>query len=1661
MKGKFTKSCGKKILAFVLAFLMVPTLLPIDVFAQAAVQNGTYYQSPNAGDYGSPGAGDYDSPSAEDYVTRGTIWTDPDVSSSSWIYIYDYDRKGVQYALTTSEDEKRILRVMDSNRDVQMAVCDLEHNILAIGVNTLSYHYVADKTYYIIFNYVDGGNGSFEVETESLCESGLRFDPGVTSYNETIKTEPNEQVTLTVPQVLSDNPDDVYEYHWIVGGNDYPWTDLETDEETITSMPVDRPLIYECRVTIVSGESGDEDAEEEVIEARFDVSVENHLQLVDETQSNTTKSVYLYPGTETVLQAPEVTCDQGSVQYTWYKDELVEDEDGDSYPTEVKVGVEDSYTVEAKNEESSECEIVRLEIMDEFHNELHFWYDVYTQKYIAFADGYSWNGESSYEQSLYYDMGTMAILEAPEVSSNIPGIEQKLNYQWYKQDTSTNNRVMLEGETNSKLIVKVDDRYEIYWCEVTTSEPMDDTITNRFNDAKLEAEYDITGRATESITFTNGNSYAYSNVAVKPKGSVTLKTQAVKFAYPDTLTYQWYVVDNASNFQVTLLKGENGSTLKLDNVEKNRQYMCSITSPYSTNAVNESFMVNVDNEFYLKGTRDQSRSVVKSVDKGSKVTLKVPEVQGIDIEDLTYRWYDYKTYQQLGDGKTYVITDCQKNQNIVCAVSDKFGNNVREFTDVTINNDLQFSYTDSQKNDKNQECYKQRYYRRISIKPGKSLKLSLPKITANDTSDMTYQWGYSNQGMADLVDCSGNVYDLGTNVKSGLYYAYVNDKYGNELIADYTVNVENNLRYTEDASTKMIKVSPEGTTTLHASKATADSGKLHYAWYSTSAAYYDGSQMLQDKQPRYNVTPIMNPTLATETDSLEINNSTTAAYACVISDDYGNEIVQYFDVSQKDSVGFSDTDSRVKVNATQYAGTTDKTVTLKSNAVKRDGQNSYAWYKYSTYNYDNKDYYSNYMSITGNEDTCQVTVEANKNQLFACVSTDSSGYSVIDLYEFRIPSTQYSVTYAANGGDGATVPQAQFVKKNGTITITSDKPTRTGYTFSSWNTKKDGSGTKYLAGDKIKMTKNVVLYARWSANKYTVSYDANGGKGTMDAQTLTYNKETTLTKNAFSRTGYKFVGWNTASDGTGTSYKDAESVKNMTSQAKGKVTLYAQWKANTYNVVFDGNGSTSGSMTKQAFTYNKSQKLTANAFERTGYVFTGWNTATDGSGKTYADQASVKNLKSRGTCTLYAQWKPNVYTVTFDGNGSKSGSVADQKFTYNKSQALTANAFKKTGYTFSSWNTAADGSGKTYKNKASVKNLTSEVNGKVTLYARWSANKYKVVFEAHGGKGTMDAQTFTYNKSQNLTPNAFSRTGYTFVGWNTKTDGSGKSYENAASVKNLTSRANGTVTLYAVWKANTYRVSFDGNGSTSGSMDAQNFTYNKSQALTSNAFKKSGYTFTGWNTKADGSGKAYANAGSVKNLTSKANGTVKLYAQWKANAYKVAFYANDNSATGSMSKQSFTYDKSQKLTSNAFKKSGYTFIGWNTKADGTGKSYGNKATVNNLTTKSNGTVKLYAQWAKSSYKVKYSKNNPQLEDGSKVEVSGSMSTQSMKYSSSTALRKNTFACDGYEFTGWNTKADGSGVTYTDQQKVKIVTKGTITLYAQWNKINSDQEETLE
>ena len=376
---------------------------------------------------------------------------------------------------------------------------------------------------------------------------------------------------------------------------------------------------------------------------------------------------------------------------------------------------------------------------------------------------------------------------------------------------------------------------------------------------------------------------------------------------------------------------------------------------------------------------------------------------------------------------------------------------------------------------------------------------------------------------------------------------------------------------------------------------------------------------------------------------------------------------------------------------------------------------------------------------------------------------------------------------------------------------------KTGNTFSNWNTVADGSGTQYAPAAVFAIGANTILYAQWRAS---VAYNGNGNTGgsvPVDGSSPYLNGATvTVLGNTGSlvRTGYAFVRWNTAANGSGTNYSPTN-----TFTISADTVLYAQWSV-TYTLSYDGNGSTGGTAPVDGLSpYVNGSNVTVlgntGALVKTGYTFSHWNTAANGSGFSH----SPSDVFSIGANTiLYAQWTAlGNYSVTYNGNGATGGSVPlDGSSPYIDGSTVTVlgntGSLVKTGFAFANWNTAANGSGTSY-----TSGNTFTIHSDTTLYAQWTPlATYTLTYNGNGNtSGTVPVDgSSPYFDGGTVTvlgnTGSLVKTGFIFARWNTAANGSGTNY---SATNTFTILAN--TVLYAQWTA-TYTITYDADGATGG-----------------------------------------------------------------------------------------------------------------------------------------------------------------------------------------------------------------------------------------------------
>lgn len=247
-----------------------------------------------------------------------------------------------------------------------------------------------------------------------------------------------------------------------------------------------------------------------------------------------------------------------------------------------------------------------------------------------------------------------------------------------------------------------------------------------------------------------------------------------------------------------------------------------------------------------------------------------------------------------------------------------------------------------------------------------------------------------------------------------------------------------------------------------------------------------------------------------------------------------------------------------------------------------------------------------------------------------------------------------------------------------------------------------------------------------SPDTYTVTYDGNGSTGgSVAVDTTSYQGGQTVTVRGNTgnlvKTGFTFAGWNTQANGDGITYSQGQTF----TIGAANVILYARWTADaTYTVTYDGNGNTGGSVPTDTTNYLEGQAVTVSAnsgnLARTGYAFAGWNTLASGTGTTYTQGQTF--AMGAANLTLYAKWTANAtYSVTYNGNGNTGGSVPVDSTSYENGQTVTVlgntGNLLKTGYSFTGWNTLANGTGTGYPAASTFPMGTANV----TLYAVWAA----------------------------------------------------------------------------------------------------------------------------------------------------------------------------------------------------------------------------------------------------------------------------------------------------------------------------------------------------
>ena len=511
------------------------------------------------------------------------------------------------------------------------------------------------------------------------------------------------------------------------------------------------------------------------------------------------------------------------------------------------------------------------------------------------------------------------------------------------------------------------------------------------------------------------------------------------------------------------------------------------------------------------------------------------------------------------------------------------------------------------------------------------------------------------------------------------------------------------------------------------------------------------------------------------------------------------------------------------------------------------------------------------------ETTHPQQVEISGNHLAWSYESDTRVY-----LQFFLRYITYRIAYALDGGSwpaGAVHPTSAVYTNEVVVT----NPERTGYDFTGWlpsNSKTPvpaGPSTTVLTKLATNENETVTVTAQWAARTYLLTLDPQEGTGGSASVTATYGADLPAITPP-TRTGWTFTGYFSEVGGEGTKYYDAGGKGVRVWQETEPRTLYASYKPNTYTVVLHSNDGTDQT-SEEPFTYGEQKELFTKPFNRTGYDFLGWSTDPASSTVEYKDGQKVSNLAPSGFFHLYAVWSPIGYSVTFNANGGE-GMMEPVSLTYGETFTVPPCEFTREACTFRFWSAVINNVATNFEVGAVVSNLTSTADGEVEFTANWIGS-YTLAYDANGGAGTMTNETVALDAAHQLASNRFTKTGYHFLGWVTNAESSVVLWTDGAVVTNLAGVAE-TRTLYAVWGANAYRVTFNPNATdVTGEMAPQAFVYDQAETpLRANAFDRGEFwEFACW-TNAE-TGATYADEAPVRNLTAVPGGEVRLDAVWK------------------------------------------------------------------------------------------------------------------------------------------------------------------------------------
>ena len=502
------------------------------------------------------------------------------------------------------------------------------------------------------------------------------------------------------------------------------------------------------------------------------------------------------------------------------------------------------------------------------------------------------------------------------------------------------------------------------------------------------------------------------------------------------------------------------------------------------------------------------------------------------------------------------------------------------------------------------------------------------------------------------------------------------------------------------------------------------------------------------------------------------------------------------------------------------------------------------------------------------------------------------------------------------------------------------------------------------------------IYAKWSPTVYNINYVLNGGENADNPYSYV-RSDTDVILNAPVRAHYEFLGWFDSAN---------ERIDRIASGVFGDVTLYAKWSASEYSISYFLFGGMQNVANPSTYTVEDDDMILASPV-KTYYDFNGWYSDSDFKNK--VDKIKTEN---GGNIELYAKWTATEYKIEFVNAG------VETIFYTVESEDIVLPKASRLGYTFVAWFENSEFSGDT------VSIVKKGSFGDIKLYAKFSANEYRIEYDLQGGVNDISNPSVYTVEDETVTLSAPTRVHYTFGGW----------FEDGKLVETIDALRLCDIKLVAEWIADKYTITYNLNGGECNDALVTEYTVESADIALPSLTKK-GYAFCGWYDNAAFDDK------SLNNIPSGSYGNINLYAKFSVVEYTISY--DLQGGVNSISNPTKYTIEDQNIVLSAPSRECYTFDGW----------FENGTKVESVEVARCENVNLAAKWTAIEYSIAYDLNGGSCDE--KLTV---------KYSvESDDIILPDLSKDGYKFVGW----------FIGEKKIEKIAKGShgdLKISAKWS-----------